>query len=43
MLRIDMARVDSLRGIARDIASASGKKIRLLLFEGRKELEVIEP
>ena len=39
----DMARVASLRPKALAIARASGKRIRLVRFSLREELEVIEP
>lgn len=39
----DMARVDSLRPIAKHIAKTSGQKIKLLRFSVREELETILP
>ena len=42
MVAADKARVDSLRHVARDIAKASGKKVKLCRFSVREELEVIE-
>ncbi|MBA7670703.1 hypothetical protein ES703_78850 [subsurface metagenome] len=35
----DMARVESLKPIARDIAAQTGKKIKLLHFTHREEIE----
>lgn len=37
----DMARIESLRPIAQDIAKATGKTIKLIVFETRKELEYL--
>lgn len=37
----DMARIESLRPIARNIAYQLGKPVKLLHFDNRKELEVI--
>lgn len=37
----DMARIDSLRGTARSIAKRTGKKVKLLCFSERKEIETI--
>lgn len=37
----DMARVNSLRPVAKAIAGATGKIIKLVVFETRKEMEVI--
>lgn len=37
----DMARIESLRPIARDIAHQLGKPVKLLHFDNRMELEVI--
>lgn len=37
----DMARVDSLRPIARAIATASGQRIDLVEFSQRRQLEII--
>lgn len=42
MVGADMARVDSLRPMARRISKATGKEIRLLKFTTREELEVIK-
>lgn len=39
----DMARIDSMREVAQDIATSSGKTLRLCRFEVRTELEVFEP
>lgn len=39
----DRARVDSLRTMVQQIATATGKPIRLVRFSVREELEVIEP
>ena len=39
----DMERIDSLRPIARDIAMALGKEIKLVKFSVREELETINP
>ena len=41
MVGADMARVASLRPIALGIAKSSGKRIKLLHFTKREELEVI--
>lgn len=38
----DMARVDSLRPIAVSIAKRTGKKVKLLHFTKRTELEIIQ-
>lgn len=38
----DMARVESLKPIARDIARQIRKPVKLLYFETRKDVEVIE-
>ena len=38
----DMARVESLRPLAEDIARQTGKTIRLLHFETRREVEIID-
>ena len=43
MVGADMARVDQLRPIAREIARKSGKRIHLLKFSTRSEVEIIEP
>ncbi len=43
MVGADMKRMESLRGHAQDLASTSGKTIKLLRFSVRSELEVIEP
>lgn len=43
MVGADRARLDSLRTVAQQIASAAGKKIRLVRFSVREELDVIEP
>jgi hypothetical protein len=37
----DMARIDSLRHMAQLTARNTGKKVKLLCFSERKELEVI--
>lgn len=37
----DLARVESLKPIARDIARQIGKPVKLLYFEKRKDVEVI--
>ena len=37
----DMARVESLRPIAEDIAKVTGKTVKLIVFETRKELEYL--
>lgn len=37
----DMARVESLKPIAKGIARGTGKRIKLLRFTNRDELEVI--
>lgn len=42
MVGADIARVDSLLPIARQISKATGKEIRLLRFKTREELEVIK-
>ena len=39
----DMARIDSLRPIARDIAMATGREIKLVKFSVREELGTINP
>ena len=36
----DMARVESLKPIARDMAEQLGKPVKLLHFDNRKEVEV---
>ena len=41
MVGADMARVDFLRPIAREIAKKTGRKITLVLFNNRIDLEVI--
>jgi hypothetical protein len=43
MVGADMARVESLRPIAQQIATATGVPITLCRFEVRTEVEVIEP
>lgn len=43
MVAADSARVDKMRAIARTVAKASGKKIRLVKFSLREELEVFLP
>ena len=43
MVGADMARVNSLRPIAQQIASSSGKVVRLLRFTHREELETLNP
>jgi len=42
MVGADMARVESLKPIAKGIAQESGKRIKLLHFTHREELEVIQ-
>ena len=37
----DMARVDSLRPLAEDIGRQSGKKVTLVHFSNRRDLEII--
>lgn len=37
----DMARVESLRPFARNVARTTGKKVKLLHFTNREEVEVI--
>lgn len=39
----DRARMDSVRARAQDIANASGKRLKLVRFTVREELEVIVP
>ena len=39
----DMARVESLKPIARAIAEQTGKTVKLLHFERRKEVEWLHP
>ena len=39
----DMRHVDSLRKVAQNISSQTGKSIRLCVFESRREIEVINP
>jgi hypothetical protein len=39
----DMKRVESLRPIAVNIAKQLGKRVKILQFETRKEIGVIEP
>ena len=41
MVGADMARVESLKPIARSIARTTGKKIKLLRFINREDVEVI--
>lgn len=43
MVGADMERVDDLRPMAQAIATRTGLQVRLLRFEVRTELEVIEP
>ncbi len=43
MVCADIARVDSLREKAREIAAVSGRRIRLVRFTTRTELELIDP
>ena len=43
MVGADLKKVDQLRPIAEEIAHKTGKKIRVLKFTLREELEVIEP
>jgi hypothetical protein len=38
----DMARVEKLRPIARNIARADGREVRLIRFSVREELEVFK-
>ena len=38
----DMARVESLRPIAQRVARAAGKTVKLVVFETRREMEVIK-
>lgn len=42
MVGTDMARVESLKPIARNIAKQLGKQIKLIRFSVREELETIE-
>lgn len=42
MVGADMARVKSLKPIAQGIARTTGKKVKLLHFTNREELETIE-
>jgi hypothetical protein len=39
----DMARVDSLRVLAQAIANVRNTDVRLVVFEARREIEVIHP
>ena len=39
----DAARVDSMRGIAQAICNATGRRITLVRFSQREELEVMGP
>jgi len=39
----DMKRVESLKPIAANVARQTGKRIKILQFETRKEIGVIEP
>lgn len=39
----DIARVESLRAHAEDIANKTGKEIKLVFFSERTEIEVIKP
>lgn len=39
----NMARVESLRPYAKEVAMRSGQKVRLLRFSAREELGVLEP
>lgn len=43
MVGADMARVESLNPIAQDMARQLGKKITLVRFSVREEVEVFEP
>lgn len=43
MVGADMERMDSIREVAQQIATAGGKPIRLVKFETRTELETIMP
>lgn len=43
LIGADISRIDSLREIAKDIATKSGKTIRLCKFSVREIVEVIEP
>lgn len=39
----DIERINGLRAAAQDVADKTGRRIRLLRFTVREELEVIEP
>jgi hypothetical protein len=39
----DMARMESLRPIAQELANAGGKPLTLITFEKRTDVETIEP
>lgn len=43
MIGADMDRAESLREMAQKLADAGGKPIRLVKFETRSEIEVINP
>ncbi len=43
MVGADMARVESLRGAAKNLAQALGKPIKVLHFTQREDVEVISP
>lgn len=43
MVGADMARMESLKDLAKVLAQRSGKRIRLLRFSVREELEVFDP
>ena len=43
LVAADAERVDSMRPIAQNIASMSGKSIKLIKFSVREELETLEP
>lgn len=43
MIGADWKRVQSLKGIARELARESGRAIRLAIFGTREDLEVIQP
>lgn len=43
MVGADMARVEDLKILAKDIAGSSGRKIRLIKFSQRTEVEEFRP
>jgi len=43
LLAADRTRLDDLRPMAQEIATASGRAVRLVRFTGMEEIEVIEP